>query len=162
MLGQQQRAPARPPSRATFSQGARALLGSHGVPRRLALITVFFLTLVPVAFRGLAARSVPSRDCAPDGRGDAPRHWIGCVADEGSRRDLTGRERLLVGVPIDVNAATPEDLAPVPGLSPRLAVAVVAERMRSGPFKRVDDLIRVRGIGPTRLSRARTYLAIKP
>ena len=95
-------------------------------------------------------------------RGIAPRHWIGCVADEGSRRNLTGRERLLVGVPIDVNAATPEDLAAVPGLSPRLAISVVADRMRKGPFKSLDDLTRVRGIGPARLARARTYLAIKP
>ena len=107
-------------------------------------------------------RPLPARDCAPDGRGIAPRHWIGCVADEGSRRNLTGRERLLVGVPIDVNAATPEDLAAVPGLSPRLAISVVADRMRKGPFKSLDDLTRVRGIGPARLARARTYLAIKP
>jgi competence protein ComEA len=69
---------------------------------------------------------------------------------------------LLVGVLIDVNAATPEDLAAVPGLSARLAVSVVAERIRRGPFKSLDDLIRVRGIGPTRLARARPYLAIKP
>ncbi|OFX19658.1 MAG: hypothetical protein A2V77_07335 [Anaeromyxobacter sp. RBG_16_69_14] len=130
--------------------------------RRLALVAVCALTLVPVALRGLAARPLRSRDCAPDGRGIAPRHWIGCAADEGPRRDLTGGERLLAGVLIDVNTATPEDLAAVPGLSARLAVSVVAERIRKGPFKSLDDLIRVRGIGPTRLARARQYLAIKP
>ncbi len=82
--------------------------------------------------------------------------------EDGPRRDLTGRERLLVGLPVDVNGASPEDLASVPGLSARLAVAVVAERMRGGPFKSLDDLIRVRGIGSARLARARPYLALKP
>ncbi len=132
------------------------------MPRRLALVAACALTLVPVTLRGLATRPLRSCDCAPDGRGIAPRHWIGCATDEGPRRDLTGRERLLAGVLIDVNAATPEDLAAVPGLSARLAVSVVAERICKGPFKSLDDLIRVRGIGPTRLARARPYLAIKP
>ena len=69
---------------------------------------------------------------------------------------------MLMGLPVDVNGATPEDLAAVPGLSARLAVAVVADRARNGPFASVDDLIRVPGIGPVRLGRARAFLAIGP
>jgi competence protein ComEA len=87
---------------------------------------------------------------------------VGCATDEGPRRDLSGRERQLLGLTIDVNSATPEDLACVPGLSGRLAVAVVRERERTGPFERLDDLIRVPGIGPARLARARPFLAIGP
>lgn len=101
-------------------------------------------------------------DCEPSGRGVAPRHWIGCASDPGPSRELGGHERLAVGVPIDVNDATPEDLAGVPGLSPRLAIEVVRDRLRRGPFSELDDLIRVRGIGPNRLERARPFLAIRP
>jgi competence protein ComEA len=67
-----------------------------------------------------------------------------------------------VGLAIDVNAATPEDLASVPGLSARLAVGLVADRARRGRFETLDDLIRVPGIGPVRLARARPFLAIGP
>lgn len=130
------------------------------MPRRLALFAACVLTLLPMGFRALASRPVPTRPCAPEGRGTAPRHWVGCATDDGPRRDLAGRERLLAGLTIDVNKATPEDLASVPGLSARLAVAVVAERARNGPFQSVDGLIRVPGIGPVRLTRARPFLAI--
>lgn len=130
--------------------------------RRLALLAACLLTFLPVGFRELASRPVPRRTCKADGRGTAPRHWIGCAADDGPRRDLTGRERLFSGLAIDVNTATPEDLACVPGLSARLAVAVVAERARNGPFESPDDLIRVSGIGPVRLARARPFLANGP
>jgi competence protein ComEA len=57
-----------------------------------------------------------------------------------------------------LNAASAEELAVVPGLSPRLARAVVAERMRGGPFEQVDSLLRVHGVGPRRLARARAHL----
>lgn len=64
----------------------------------------------------------------------------------------------MAGLPVDVNRASPEDLASVPGLGARLAVEVVAERARHGPYASPDDLIRVRGIGPARLARARAFL----
>lgn len=130
--------------------------------RRLALAAACLATLVPVAFRAVASRPEARRPCAPDGRGAPPRHWVGCAADDGPRRDLTGRERLLVGLPVDVNAASPEDLAPIPGLSARLAVAIVADRSRNGRFATVEDLIRVPGIGLVRLGRARPFLSIGP
>ena len=130
--------------------------------RRLALAAACVLTLVPVAFRAFASRPEPPRPCAPEGRGAPPRHWVGCAGDAGPRRDLTGRERLLAGLPIDLNAATPEDLASIPGLSARLATAIVADRARNGRFRTAEDLIRVRGIGPVRLARARRFLVIGP
>lgn len=131
-----------------------------GMARRLALAILCLLTLVPASWRELEARRTPAPACAPEGRGVAPRHWIGCAADPGPARDLTGRERLLSGLPVLLNQASPEDLAPVPGFTARLAVAAVADRLERGPFSSVEDLTRVRGIGPSRLAQARPYLAV--
>ncbi len=64
------------------------------------------------------------------------------------------------GVPIALEDATPEDLAVVPGLSARLAIEVVRDRTLRGPFESVDELIRVRGIGRSRLDRARPFLSV--
>jgi len=91
-----------------------------------------------------------------------PRHWIGCAADPGPRRELDGRERLVLGLPLDLNRASAAELALVPGLSPRLGEAVVADRERRGPFASVHDLERVKGIGPARLGRARPHLEVAP
>jgi competence protein ComEA len=131
--------------------------------RRLALALLCALSLLPAGLRRLQARPVAPRGCAPEGRGLPPRHWIGCAADPGPPRDLDGQERLLIGLPIDPNSARPEELALVPGLSPRLGAAVAAEREARGPFASVEELAsRVRGIGPERLARARPHLAVAP
>jgi competence protein ComEA len=130
--------------------------------RRLALAAACLLTLLPAWWRALPGRGGPPRPCAPEGRGVAPRHWVGCATDEGPTRALTGRERLLSGLPVLLNEAGPEDLASVPGFTARLAVATVADRAARGPFTSLDDLTRVRGIGPGRLARARPFLALGP
>jgi competence protein ComEA len=128
------------------------------MPCRLAILALFSCVLLPSWVRSIASRPAPPRSCAPVGLGVAPEGWVGCAGDPGPRRDLTGRERLLVGLPVDVNAAVPDDLAAVPGFTARLASEVVAERERGGRYCEVADLLRVRGIGPARLERARPYL----
>ena len=118
------------------------------------------LTLVPSLWRALRPFPFRERACQPEGRGVPPRHWVGCRGDPGPPRDLDGRERVLLGLTLDPNLASADDLAAVPGLSPGLAAAIVAEREARGPFDRVEALERVRGIGPARLGRARAYLAV--
>ncbi|MEO7555227.1 MAG: ComEA family DNA-binding protein [Acidimicrobiales bacterium] len=53
--------------------------------------------------------------------------------------------------PVDLNTATATELEALPGLGPATAQAVVDDRTRNGPFRSVDDLQRVRGIGPAKL-----------
>jgi competence protein ComEA len=130
--------------------------------RRLALAAVAVLCLFPAAWRRLGPRPEPPRPCEAEGRGEPPRHWIGCRADPGPPRTLSGRERVLLGLPVDLNAASAEDLAAVPGLSPGLAEAVADDRRRRGPFGTVEALLRVRGIGPARLAQARPWLSVGP
>jgi competence protein ComEA len=126
--------------------------------RSAALALVLALSLAPVHLRTWP--SGRSRPCLPEGRGAVPRHWLGCAGDSGARRDLEPEERLALGLPIDPNAAGERALAHVPGLSPRLARAVVAHRAVHGPFRTVEDLLDVKGIGPRRLEKARARLAV--
>lgn len=130
-------------------------------PARLALPLVAALSLLPAALRFLRRPEPPVPPCAAEGRGTPPRHWIGCAADPGTRRELTGGERLLLGLPLDPNRATAGELALVPGLSPRLAAELVADRERRGPFLRVEEVERVRGIGPGRMAKARPHLVVE-
>ena len=61
---------------------------------------------------------------------------------------------------VNINTATAEQLEMLPGIGESRAQAVVAERKRSGGFKRVDDLLAVKGIGEASLEKLRPYLTL--
>lgn len=64
-------------------------------------------------------------------------------------------------LPVDVNRAGTAELRTLPGIGTRLARRIVAERQRRGPFRRPEDLLRVRGIGPRLLGRIRRRLLLR-
>lgn len=130
--------------------------------RRLALAAVLLAALGARPLWRLVETPPPPRDCATEGRGSAPRGWLGCAADAGPGRALEGDERLALGLPVDPNLADARSLAFVPGLSRRLGAEIVRHREAHGPFAAVEDLLRVRGIGPKRLAKARPHLAVDP
>lgn len=49
---------------------------------------------------------------------------------------------------IDVNTAPASELDLLPRIGPARAAAIVAEREAHGPYRTLDDLQRVKGIGP--------------
>jgi comEA protein len=60
--------------------------------------------------------------------------------------------------PINLNTATSDELQQVPGIGPVTAEKILQMRKSYGPFKSVDDLRAIRGIGPKRLEKMRKYL----
>ncbi len=130
--------------------------------RRLALAALLVAVLGAAPFRAFVETPAPRPGCAPEGRGEVPRHWLGCAADPGPRRALADDERLVLGLPLDPNTAGTRELAFVPGLSRKLAAEVVAERRMHGPYGSVEELLRVRGIGPRRLETAAPHLRVGP
>ena len=60
--------------------------------------------------------------------------------------------------PLDLNAATAAQLTCAPGIGPALAERIVTERTAHGPFREVQELERVRGIGPHLVQRLATVL----
>jgi competence protein ComEA len=130
---------------------------------RLALVVALLplLLAAPLRARLLPAPRPPG--CAQAPVGEPPRHWLACVsALRPPVRPLADEERLLLGLPLDLNSARPQALAFVPGLSRRLAVAVATDRTSRGRFQRVEELRRVGGIGEKRLAQARAALFVAP
>ena len=64
--------------------------------------------------------------------------------------------------PIDLNAATVKELEQLPGIGPATAKAIVQFRAKSGRFRRVEDLLAVRGISVNKLEKLRRYVTVGP
>ena len=63
--------------------------------------------------------------------------------------------------PIDLNAASVEQLVAVPGIGKSLAQRIVDFRQKNGPFKSVDELLKVQGIGEKSLEKLRPHLVVR-
>ncbi len=77
-------------------------------------------------------------------------------------RTLTGGDdadrlptELLPGEKLDLNTATAAQLQLLPGIGEKLSAAIVAWREEHGPFQKVEELLRVPGIGEKRLAEIR-------
>jgi len=64
--------------------------------------------------------------------------------------------------PLDLNAATLEQLTQLPGVGPVTAKAILDFRTKSGPFRRIEDLLAIRGITDRRLKELRPYITVQP
>jgi competence protein ComEA len=62
---------------------------------------------------------------------------------------------------ININTASVSELDVLPGIGPKLAERIILYRQQHGPFKRVDDVILVSGIGPKRLEQMKNLITVK-
>ncbi len=62
--------------------------------------------------------------------------------------------------PIDLNRATVRELIQLPGVGEVIAKRILDFREKHGPFKRVEDLMKVKGIGEKSLEKIRPYIRV--
>ena len=84
------------------------------------------------------------------------------AASGGSRPPAPSKQKpsaeWLAKHPINVNTATEKRLQMLPGVGPVTARAIVLERRKNGPFRRADDLVRVKGIGQKTVAKLRRFV----
>ena len=62
---------------------------------------------------------------------------------------------------ININQATVEELTQLKGIGETLAERIVKYREENGPFKSVDELMHVKGIGPKTFEAIKDNIAVK-
>src|SRR5690606_8562632 len=130
--------------------------GQAGRSRRLPLLLALLL-LSPSPFALLRAQE------APVDTTEVPAETLEALAEDGAAGDPTVLLEALADLranPLDVNAATAEELAQIPAFSPLLAQAIVAFRAVNGPFASLPEVQRVAGVTADVYLDARPYLRI--
>jgi competence protein ComEA len=69
----------------------------------------------------------------------------------------SARKELNATVMVNINSAGKSQLTQLPGIGPAIAERIIESRNDS-PFNSVDDLLRVKGIGPAKLERIRPFV----
>lgn len=75
---------------------------------------------------------------------------------------MSGAHLLILGKPIDINLADQVDLDSLPGIGPELARRIVTYREKHGPFHKIGDLERIRGIGKKKRAALQPHLTTGP
>ena len=62
--------------------------------------------------------------------------------------------------PVDLNSATVAQLDALPGIGPSTAAAIVAYRDKHGPFKSIDGLLEIKGLGASKVDALRELVRV--
>jgi competence protein ComEA len=62
---------------------------------------------------------------------------------------------------ININTATQIELESLPGIGPVTAEAIIKYRNENGPFKKIEDIQEVSGIGPAKFEQIRELISIR-
>jgi competence protein ComEA len=74
---------------------------------------------------------------------------------------MSGAQLITLGLPLDLNRASAQDLEALPGVGPALAQRIIDYRKAHGPFKNIEDLQeKVLGFGPKNLEHLKPYIVI--
>jgi competence protein ComEA len=97
------------------------------------------------------------------------RNWVDVSGDPtrpgpakvaGTSRKKAAKKADLLTEPIDINRATAEELQRLPRIGPAMAQRILEERQKA-PFRSVEELRRVRGIGPKTLEALRPHVLVR-
>ena len=61
---------------------------------------------------------------------------------------------------IDLNRADITVLTELPGIGPKIAERIAAYRQANGPFESIEDLIKVKGIGPATFEKLKSLITV--
>lgn len=88
---------------------------------------------------------------------------FGLLAFRGYGNGIGARptERVAVA-PTDLNRADRAELEQVPGIGPGLARRIDDHRREKGPFRSVEELRQVKGIGPATFDKLRAFVRVEP
>ena len=67
-----------------------------------------------------------------------------------------------VAAVVNINTASAKDLEVLPGVGAKTAERIIAYRQKNGPFKKIEELMNVQGIGEKSFLKLKPQLTVAP
>jgi len=74
---------------------------------------------------------------------------------------MSGAKRFALGLPMDLNSVTVDDLDLVPGIGEKTAERIIGYRQEAGRFRKVSELQDVKGIKDRKFAALRRYFTVE-
>ena len=81
---------------------------------------------------------------------------LSATAASAQARASAPKPTATAAAPVNLNTATAEQLATIPGVGAKTAERIIEYRQKNGGFKKIEDLMSVKGIGE------KSFLKMKP
>lgn len=73
---------------------------------------------------------------------------------------MNATQRIALGLPIDINHASNDDLQLVPGIGEKTSLQIISLRETTGKIHHLDELMNIKGIKEKRLAKLKKYLYV--
>ena len=83
------------------------------------------------------------------------------VVESGNRlkiEEMNNAHKVAFSIPININKASLNDLILIPGIGEKTASQIIQFREKSGSFKKLEDLMKIRGIKEKKFTKVKRYL----
>ena len=87
-------------------------------------------------------------------------HTPAASAAQSKPATRTSATKPTAGKPVNINTASAAELDALPGIGAKTAALIVEYRQKNGPFKKIEELMNIRGVGEKNFLKLKDQISV--